>query len=165
MRKDENRPEEVYFDKAEEESRPVYPESAAEDEKPPMPDPRIFMCVYAGPEYFSRRNPSGGMFRPDGESDLGLKMAAPPETPPEEPDAALRFCPICGVKVRPGQKFCHECGSPIALPQPEPQEQRQSEEANREDAGDEINDTSKSGEFGGSYGAEISGAGSGSVNV
>ncbi len=164
MRKNEKEPKEGSIDRTEGERRPVYPDSAREDVEKEGPDPSAFMCVYAGPEYFSKRWPGGTV--------LGtMKFAGGPanaeesEKEPENPGQKLAFCPICGVKVRPEQKFCHECGSPIQMPEPEPQDQRRSEEENREDAGDEINDTAKSGEFGGTYGAEINGGGNGSVNV
>ena len=159
MRKNEKEPKEGSIDRTEGERRPVYPDSAREDVEKGGPDPSAFMCVYAGPEYFSSRWPGGTM--------LGtMKFAGGPakaeesEKEPEDPGQKLTFCPICGVKVRPEQKFCHECGSPIQMPEPEPQEARRTEEENLGETGTEISSGAENGEFGSGFGTEINGGGS-----
>ena len=98
---------------------PVLPDEERQDDKPeedpketedklpqnlpPMPppqtlDPRMFMCVYAGPEYF---NP-GPQNRPLGMAGVFV---------PAQPAAAdKKFCANCGTPLPENAKFCPECG-------------------------------------------------------
>ena len=76
---------------------------------PPSPD-QMFMCVYAGPDYFSNTTPAGA---------FGPPISPEQQTPPaalDDPDKI--FCPNCGMPIYKG-KFCSECGA--ILPQSEDQ--------------------------------------------
>ena len=76
---------------------------------PPSPD-QMFMCVYAGPDYFSNTTPAGA---------FGPPISPEPPAPPaalDDPDKI--FCPNCGMPIYKG-KFCSECGA--ILPQIEDQ--------------------------------------------
>lgn len=59
----------------------------------PGPPPQTFMCVYAGPEFFSgRQGPPAGAY-----------------TPPQQ-DVYSKYCPTCGTPAYKKAKFCTECG-------------------------------------------------------
>ena len=69
------------------------------------PPPEMFMCVYAGPEYW---NPV-----PD-DQPRGIAIApGASEKEAEEKPKGEGFCPVCGAILFKGQKFCHECGTPV----------------------------------------------------
>lgn len=77
-------------------------EAEEEAEKPdlppfPGPDPTQFLCVYAGPEYFS------GMNKPIGQYVPNASFAQPGSVK----------CGACGFFAPPGAKFCPECGRPL----------------------------------------------------
>lgn len=60
------------------------------------PDPRMFLCVYAGPEYFeSRASGAGG-----GAPTVSVK-----------PGKSAYYCPNCGFPVPADAKYCPECGA------------------------------------------------------
>ena len=99
-------------------------EAAGEDSLPPEAprDPREFMCVYAGPEYFrNRANAAKGML-------AGIKTVKCRECEKEYPQtnavcpgcgARTVFedgtvaCPSCGAHAAPGAKFCDNCGAKL----------------------------------------------------
>ena len=97
---------------------PVLPDEERQDDKPeegpkeaedklpkdlpPMPppealDPRMFMCVYAGPEYFNRGP----------QQNVGIYIS------PEQfkkASESRKFCTNCGTPLPENAKFCPECG-------------------------------------------------------
>lgn len=91
-----------------------YPANKAE-----KPDPEIFMCVYAGPEYFSGRQdlqpmmegvyagPAMNGGRPFG---IGMTIEHSGNAEAKQPTA---FCPECGCGVREGDLFCNNCGATL----------------------------------------------------
>lgn len=84
-----------------------------------IPDPREFMCVYAGPEYFNRGSS-------EGVAGVAVKTRPCDKCGEEYPDGNLQ-CPVCGARrvfedgtvgcltcgahIRPDAKFCGECGA------------------------------------------------------
>lgn len=112
--------EDVYAGPEPADEEPVDPESVEEpcteepkdtgheEEAPPVPEnlpvppPEMFMCVYAGPEYF---NPT---------PDAPPRGFSGPPSPPPQPDPPApgeRACPICGGAVGDKDPFCRHCGS------------------------------------------------------
>ena len=67
---------------------------------PPFPPDEMFMCVYAGPEFFNKdpNAPPAGVFVP----------------PADDPSPRLRICPNCKRDVPETSKFCPECGAAFA---------------------------------------------------
>ena len=133
----------------------VYPENAAEsgsakedgfdfddgEKLPPLPkmpeDPRMFMCVYAGPEFFAPKpdgeNGGGAYLTEEQLNALNAQPAPGGRTRkcakcgaeyPEEvfvcPECRARVeyedgkvaCTGCGAHLPPRAKFCSECGAP-----------------------------------------------------
>ncbi len=41
------------------------------------------------------------------------RHAAPSASPPEPPPSAGRYCPQCGTRAQPGDRFCRNCGAPL----------------------------------------------------
>ena len=105
------------------------PDTKIEEELPPAPAPRdaqnkfMFMCVYAGPEYFSGRGNIGmaGMMKKE-----DLKQTKCPKCGTEYPEGNVACpdcgertlyeggkvaCPSCGAHIAPNAKFCENCGA------------------------------------------------------
>ena len=112
----------------------VYPNSINN----PQQDPRMFMTVYAGPDYWNGPNSSqNGQFIPpqpvqpsqpvdkplnSGEMkceccgnviDPNAPFCKECGTPVKKKESKMVNCPACGVELIPGTKFCHECGMPV----------------------------------------------------
>ena len=106
----EGEPEEIDVPEETDEEKPEeLPEkSDCAPPRPPFPppqaqDPRMFMCVYAGPDYFSsnRSGIASGMF-------ISQALLQPN-------DSQKYYCPECGTPVPEKAKFCPECG--VKLPE------------------------------------------------
>lgn len=59
----------------------------------PANDPRMFMMVYAGPDYFADRTSGAPAFTPEKEDKV--------------------FCPDCGTPNGKENRFCVECGAKL----------------------------------------------------
>ena len=95
----QDEPEEAEDVEEAEEAVEEAPEKAA-PKNPDFPDrpvPAPFMCVYAGPDYFSNRPSEAprGVFIPNGDTK------------------PARFCENCGSPVLENAKFCQNCGTPL----------------------------------------------------
>jgi len=66
-------------------------------------------------DYAALREKSAGeaaeVLREIDEMESGAKSA---KKPAKRPKIAVPFCTACGFKLKPGDRFCQSCGSPLA---------------------------------------------------
>ncbi|NPA06920.1 MAG: zinc-ribbon domain-containing protein [Chloroflexi bacterium] len=73
----------------------------------------LIMLAIAG--WLFWRSPSSNVLlsQPERRRGRGLHFRAKPPADEESDEGDVRYCPQCGARARPGDRFCRMCGTPL----------------------------------------------------